>query len=330
MKAVERSNRFLVGAAAHVVEDTKEVAWAEKLVRQDRDLKWILGNFVEADNFNSNGHFFPLSDLQSSFKSILNKPLNMLHQGEYIVGSYVGAELVYPEHAEHQAADEAPAGGNPIIEALSGFWRHQFPEEFQVVEKAHKKGALYYSMEAIPETLNCAIDGCPLKEKAVAYAGRQSDTYCDHINKTGGGKILNKPHFGAGALIIPPAKPGWKRADINELSELLNHHADEAEAIYANLEAEFPHLEPSDWEGMMNMVMLQARQDKYGAAGRRKLAKEGKALPGGEFPIADKSDLKNAIQNIGRASNPSVAKKHIIKRARALGLTELIPEHWQQ
>jgi len=64
---------------------------------------------------------------------------------------------------------------------------------------------------------------------------------------------------------------------------------------------------------------------------REKLAKQGKALPDGSYPIRNVSDLKNAIQAYGR-SNPEDRAKvrtHIRKRARALGQKDLIPENWK-
>ena len=61
---------------------------------------------------------------------------------------------------------------------------------------------------------------------------------------------------------------------------------------------------------------------------RKKLAQEGKALPDGSFPIESEEDLKNAIHAYGRASDKEAAKKHIIARAKALGLMNLIPEDW--
>lgn len=64
---------------------------------------------------------------------------------------------------------------------------------------------------------------------------------------------------------------------------------------------------------------------------RERLAKEGKALPDGSYPIRNVSDLKNAIQAYGR-SNPgdrAKVRRHIEKRARALGKADLIPENWK-
>ena len=63
---------------------------------------------------------------------------------------------------------------------------------------------------------------------------------------------------------------------------------------------------------------------------RRDLAKQGMALPDGSFPIVTSTDLKNAIMAFGRAKNKSAAKRHIIKRARALKKVNLIPENWSK
>lgn len=57
-------------------------------------------------------------------------------------------------------------------------------------------------------------------------------------------------------------------------------------------------------------------------------AKSGAAMPGGGFPIKTAADLENAIQAIGRAKNPAAAKVHIKERARALGLSDKVPDTW--
>lgn len=62
---------------------------------------------------------------------------------------------------------------------------------------------------------------------------------------------------------------------------------------------------------------------------RKKLAKKKEALPDGSFPIRNASDLKNAIQAIGRAKDPTKAKAWIKKRAKALGKEDLLPDTWK-
>jgi hypothetical protein len=61
---------------------------------------------------------------------------------------------------------------------------------------------------------------------------------------------------------------------------------------------------------------------------RNSMAKEGNALPDGSYPIANESDLRNAIQAFGRAKDKEAAKRHILKRARELGKENLIPAGW--
>lgn len=63
---------------------------------------------------------------------------------------------------------------------------------------------------------------------------------------------------------------------------------------------------------------------------RDKAAAEGHALPDGSYPINTVADLRNAIQAFGRAKNPEKVKAHIIKRARALGRSDLIPDSWKR
>lgn len=64
---------------------------------------------------------------------------------------------------------------------------------------------------------------------------------------------------------------------------------------------------------------------------RMELAKEGKAMPDGAYPIRNVEDLKNAIQAYGRAkaSERRAVRKHIMKQARKLKQWSLVPEHWK-
>lgn len=64
---------------------------------------------------------------------------------------------------------------------------------------------------------------------------------------------------------------------------------------------------------------------------RMRLAKEGKALQDGSYPIRNPQDLKNAIRAYGRSKPGSrgKVKRHIMKRAIGLNREELIPENWK-
>ena len=74
----------------------------------------------------------------------------------------------------------------------------------------------------------------------------------------------------------------------------------------------------------------ELNERKFSKEEREKLAKKGYALPDGSFPIENVSDLKNAIKAYGRGDNPQKEKAHIIKRAKALGKSDLIPDKWKK
>lgn len=72
---------------------------------------------------------------------------------------------------------------------------------------------------------------------------------------------------------------------------------------------------------------------KYSADDMKDLMAKGHAMKNasGEpsYPIADLSDLKKAIRAVGRGkSGHDAIRAHIMKRAKALGATDLIPDNW--
>lgn len=323
----DHSVTFTVGAA--LLDEggpgTPLKAWAERYVRADRDLRWVLGNYVEADNANDNGHIFPRSDLATAQVTLAGKPLNMMHREHYIVGYFAGSQLMTEDGIEVKPGDAGNGsfesyGKRPYLEALAGMWHGRFPEEFFQIRKAHSEGSLFFSMEAIPESVSC-----PTCEHASPFAGLVSESYCSHMNGATGPKRLHNPTFNGGAIIIPPVRPGWQKADIKEISKLAGDPT--AESVYAGFAAAAPHLEPAEWESLMVGVLKLAARDVSGPE-REKLAKQDKALPDGSFPIANASDLRNAIKAVGRAKDQAAAKAHIKRRAKALGLSDLIPEGW--
>jgi hypothetical protein len=324
---VPTNRGYMLGAAATLLDESATMnAWAERHVRQDPDIKWLLGNFVEADEPNSNGHIFPLNELIHAQGTLANKPLNMLHREHYIIGAFSGAQLVTAEGAEINDAELSLAAAEtnpPHVEALAGLWHHRFPEEYFNIKKAHADGTLYFSMEAIPEAVSC-----PDCSHEVPYAGLASDSYCEHMNGATAPKRLHNPVFAGGAIIIPPIKPGWRRADVTAISKLIADAADDAGEIYEQVKADTPHLGPTEWELVMGQIIAIARD--FPPDKRKEMGDKGTAMPDGSYPIANVSDLKNAIKAIGRtpASKRGAVKSHIKKRAKALGHPELIPPGW--
>lgn len=74
---------------------------------------------------------------------------------------------------------------------------------------------------------------------------------------------------------------------------------------------------------------ILARATAYWTEEKRKeAAKEGVALPNGQYPIEDKEDLRKALQSYGRARDMKATKRHIIRRANVLGGLSILPPDW--
>jgi hypothetical protein len=72
----------------------------------------------------------------------------------------------------------------------------------------------------------------------------------------------------------------------------------------------------------------QTEVDALGAKGEAHKALDGSGF---HFPVVDRADLLDAIKAVNRAragERPSI-RKFLIARAKALGLSHLIPSHWE-
>lgn len=106
-------------------------------------------------------------------------------------------------------------------------------------------------------------------------------------------------------------------------AELRAHHeALDAEKVAAN--ATGPANEKLD----QIEAALGIEKRAFTTEERKKAAASGAAMSDGSFPIENKEDLENAVRAFGRAKNKASAKRHIIRRAKALDATDLLPADW--
>jgi DNA-binding ferritin-like protein len=112
-------------------------------------------------------------------------------------------------------------------------------------------------------------------------------------------------------------KWGWQLSSSISGKELVIAEDDEEEP---NFETVFSVL---DLEGLV----AAGPSEKV----REKLAKAGEALPDGSYPIRNVSDLRKAIHAYGRSkpSDRAKVRRHISKRAKALGKPDMIPDEWK-
>lgn len=90
--------------------------------------------------------------------------------------------------------------------------------------------------------------------------------------------------------------------------------------------------------GLLDRLRREHEIDKadYSTEKRIELAREGKAIPikedgkivGGRYPIDNASDLEAAVSSFGRAKSKPEVQAHIVRRARALGATDKLPDAW--
>lgn len=90
-----------------------------------------------------------------------------------------------------------------------------------------------------------------------------------------------------------------------------------------------PTVTPELIQDLVDERLAELGKADLSAAGRRKAAASGAAMPDGSYPIQSKSDLRKAIRAVGRGgADHDKIRAHIVKRAKALGLEAMVPDNW--
>jgi hypothetical protein len=82
--------------------------------------------------------------------------------------------------------------------------------------------------------------------------------------------------------------------------------------------------------GAQRPALAVIEKAKWGEDQRREAAASGVARADGSWPIADADDLSNALDDYNRvkADKPAI-RAHIVARAKALGISDKLPEEWR-
>lgn len=208
---------------------------------------WMNGRFVGGEKANRNGAFWSTADLSMGQPTVQHGPLNWLHESRHVIGTIAKARLHTYDNMRDQALDE------PYIEALSGIWRWIYSEEAAVVEMASEQQKLWYSMECVSRSVRCIGDnGCGAEAAYMDYIHGRGDT-CPHMRQHSAVRQLVDPTFLGGAVIVPPARPGWGGADASVLAEATRL----AEVAFD--QAGQPDMTTTEWELLMAQVVSFAR-----------------------------------------------------------------------
>lgn len=259
---VETNARLFFTNAARVVRSGEEVSddlAAQSNFSVERSnpfVKWIVGDFVEADNPNSNTQFWTKGDLALSEYSIRYSPLNMLHKQRVPIGFFSSTRTL-DLTGSNASLDQAQ--GTAKIEALAGMWSHVFPFESALIDQADEAGALFYSMECRGTHLHCAgPNGC---DSTFDYF--KPEDHCVHLKERSSIRHIVNPIFRGGAVIIPPTQPGWKNASATVMQQAVRdeaaRYAEQTEAAYDQLVREGAPLSASAWEHLMGTIVTLGR-----------------------------------------------------------------------
>lgn len=248
---------------ADLAAQTTDTTWS--IEESNPMISWIAGDFVEADNANSNTQFWTAGDLELAEYTIRYAPLNMVHKFRQPIGFYAATKTVSLEREEaKELSKPIEKAGSMKIQALSGLWTHIFPFEAAQAEAADEEGLLFYSMECRGTHLTCGTDESKnLQGCGKTFDYMQIDTHCEHLLERSSVRHIVAPTFRGGALIVPPVRPGWKNANASILSEAVMQeaaaYAEQTELQYKALNNAGADLTASAWEHLMAQVVTATK-----------------------------------------------------------------------
>lgn len=124
--------------------------------------------------------------------------------------------------------------------------------------------------------------------------------------------------------VVELADPAILQNVLEQTDEATSDGAEDPEAAPAA-----PGATPTDSQGApTGTPKPDANPDQHPIAASARMISRGYALPDGSLLITDALSLRTAITASAEASNQEAARKHVVKRARALGRADLIPGDW--
>lgn len=207
---------------------------------------------------NQNGHIFRTEQLVDAHRNLPHTYLNWLHRTKHTIGCFVASRLV-DEATGAVIADAEAVGGydsTPYVDTVAALWRFAYPDEYKAVRRAYDAGMGFVSCEAFPQQ-----NTCPTCDATYDWKGYVSDSYCEHLNRRRAPRWLEGPVFVGGAVVVPPARPGWKEASITRIADWMHKDASAARDLFTQVAAVAPHLSQLELEAMMGVIVENTSPD---------------------------------------------------------------------
>lgn len=238
------NGRTLVTAPATTIAAMKDPT-VEDITAEH--MLWMHGRFVGAEAPNRNGAFWSAGDLEMAKGSVVNGPLNWLHDAKHVIGTLAKADYINPAAKGASGQGVQRSAELPHITATAAIWKWIYPDESYVVAQASDQQSLWFSMECISKEVSCVgPNGCG---NTTTYAQYMAGSACEHVMQRASIRRFVNPVFLGGAVIVPPTRPGWAEAD----ARVMKSANALAEAAFE--QAGRPDVSASNWEQLMGQLV---------------------------------------------------------------------------
>jgi hypothetical protein len=172
----------------------EEFAFTKELKAQAPNpaIKWLQGQYVEAEAKNKNGQVWASEELAIKSLTPMMMPVTVMHDKATAVGVIADTKLLVPER------DGVPRAR---IDNTLAIWAHRFEDVAAEIDRNYRDGTLMQSMECVSPFYNCAECG-QLFHKLPGGAERAN--WCSHLEEGAGfgARILGNVVFTGTGLIF--------------------------------------------------------------------------------------------------------------------------------
>jgi hypothetical protein len=132
--------------------EVEEFAFSKALLDQapNPNIKWLRGQYVEADNPNLNNALWTEGELSIASVTPTFMPVTVMHDPRTAVGLIADTRLLT------RAKDNVPRSR---LDTTLGVWAHRFPEIAAEIDANYASGDLMQSMECLPTHYDCTACG---------------------------------------------------------------------------------------------------------------------------------------------------------------------------
>ena len=181
--------------------EIEEFAFAQELRSQapNPNIKWLQGQYVEADTPNKNGQVWTAGEIAIKSVTPMFMPVTVMHDTRSAVGVIADTRLLVPDK------DGVPRAR---LDNTLAVWGHRFPEVAEEIDENYQQGTLMQSMECVSPHYSCAECGQTFQKLP---GGAEKANWCAHLSEAAGfgARILGNVVFtGTGLLFGTRGKEG--------------------------------------------------------------------------------------------------------------------------